>query len=216
MRLFARRPSGTEPDPLSPLRLHIGCGTEAIAGWVNVDSKELPGVDRVLDVTAGLPFEDASAIYAEHFIEHLSLDQGLGFLAECRRVLRDDGVMRLSTPNLDWVYRTHYRIGSWSSPEETLFDCLVINRAFHGWGHQFLYNDQTLSAVLRASGFASVRFHRYGESDIEWMRGLERHETWTDTPELPHVIIAEATGRAAPVELPERLLTEFREAIGTR
>ncbi|MDQ2978064.1 MAG: hypothetical protein M3R62_02505, partial [Acidobacteriota bacterium] len=109
MKLFAGRHAASAP----PARLHIGCGSEAIPGWLNIDSRELPGVDRVLDVTRGLPFENVSAIYAEHFLEHLSLDHGLEFLSRCRQALRDDGVLRLSTPNLDWVYLTHYRIGKW-------------------------------------------------------------------------------------------------------
>lgn len=197
----------------SPARLHVGCGSEAIAGWVNIDSRPLPGVDRVLDVTSGLPFENVTAIYAEHFLEHLSFDDGLRFLAECRRALRDDGVLRLSTPNLDWVYLTHYQIGRWSEDEESLRDCFQLNRAFHGWGHRFLYNAPSLAAVLRASGFATVRFQKYGESDLAELRGLERHETWEDTPELPHVIIAEAQGRAAPRPLPAKLLDPFREAV---
>ncbi|HXM78954.1 MAG TPA: hypothetical protein VOA00_06965 [Thermoanaerobaculia bacterium] len=209
MKLFAGRPAASA----APARLHIGCGSEAIPGWLNIDSRELPGVDRVLDVTRGLPFENVSAIYAEHFLEHLSLDHGLEFLSECRRALRDDGVLRLSTPNLDWVYLTHYRIGKWPDDEETLKDCLQLNRAFHGWGHRFLYNGPTLAAVLRASGFDSVRFERYGESEVSELRGLERHQTWEDTPELPHVIIAEAFGRAVPRPLPAAFLSAFREAL---
>ena len=133
MKLFGTRPAADRVD-----RLHIGCGTEAIAGWINVDNKPLPGVDRVLDVTAGLPFENVTAIYAEHFIEHLAFDQGLAFLAECRRALSADGVLRLSTPNLDWVYATHYRLDAATPPQQAFADCLVLNRAFHGWGHQFL------------------------------------------------------------------------------
>ena len=213
MRFFRK---ATAPSPAAPTRLHVGCGSEAIAGWVNIDSRPLPGVDQVLDVTSGLPFENVSAIYAEHFLEHLSLQDGLAFLAECRRALGDDGVLRLSTPNLDWVYLTHYQVGQWKDDEESLRDCLQLNRAFHGWGHQFLYNPQSLSAVLRASGFASVRFQRYGQSDLAELRGLERHETWEDTPELPHVIIAEAFGRGAPRPLPEEHLRPFREALAIR
>lgn len=211
MRLFAR----TAPPSTAPLRLHVGCGQEAIAGWVNIDNKALPGVDRVLDVTVGLPFRNVVAIYAEHFLEHLSLDQGLAFLAECRRALADTGVLRLSTPNLDWVYATHYRLSGDSDERERLNDCLQLNRAFRGWGHQFLYNERMLAAVLRANGFASVRFQRYGESDVPELRGLERHETWRDTPEMPHVIIAEASGRAAASPLPADLVAPFREAIAT-
>jgi len=213
MKLFARsNPSASS----APLRLHVGCGQEALAGWVNIDNKQLPGVDRVLDVTRGLPFENAAAIYAEHFLEHLSLDHGLAFLAECRRALSDAGILRLSTPNLDWVYLTHYRVGSWADEDQSLGDCLQLNRAFHGWGHQFLYNRVMLAGALRAAGFDRVEFQRFGESGVAELRGLERHETWEDTPELPHVLIAEAAGRRAPVPLPEKPLMEFREAIGTR
>jgi len=178
-------------------RLHIGCGRSPIAGWVNVDQLPLPGVDRVLDVGEGLPFENVSYLYAEHFLEHLSLQEGLGFLRGCRRVLSPQGVIRLSTPNLDWVMKTHYRLGQWSSEEEALVDCLKTNRAFHGWGHQFLYNRPTLALALRTAGFERVRFYTYGESDRPELSGLERHEEYQDTPDFPHVIIAQATGLSA-------------------
>src|SRR5262249_42754065 len=213
MALFGRN---AEKPQARPTRLHIGCGQEAIPGWINLDTRTLPGVDRVLDVRLGLPFEDVSAIYAEHFLEHLSLEEGLSFLRECRRALNQGGVLRLSTPNLDWVYATHYRIGPEFSNEKRVHDCLQLNRAFHGWGHQFLYNRETLEAVLRAAGFAETSFHRYGESGIAQLQGLERHQTWEDTPELPHVIIAEACGSAPPRPLSEKLLQEFLEAIHTK
>jgi predicted SAM-dependent methyltransferase len=213
MRLFQK--SGPEPISTGP-RLHIGCGQEAIPGWVNIDSRQLPGVDRVLDIRQGLPFENVDAIYAEHFLEHLSLEDGLAFLRECRRVLTPQGILRLSTPNLDWVYATHYRLGQTTSDDDRVLDCLRLNRAFQGWGHQFLYNGSMLSAALRACGFATVAFHRYGQSGEKALRGLERHETWEDTEELPHVIIAEASGRARPEPLPPELLREFLEAIHTR
>ncbi len=213
MRLFRKaQPEAGE----AVTRLHIGCGQEAIPGWLNIDSRPLPGVDQVLDVRQGLHFQNVAAIYAEHFLEHLSLDDGLAFLRECRRALSPAGILRLSTPNLDWVYATHYRFGRWASEEETVRDCLQINRAFHGWGHQFLFNRPMLAAALRASGFATISFHRYGQSDVAELRGLERHQTWEDTPELPHVIIAEATGTATEQPLPRKLLEEYREAINTR
>jgi predicted SAM-dependent methyltransferase len=214
MRLFQKP---TPAPGASRSRLHIGCGQEAIPGWINIDTRPLPGVDRVLDVRQGLPFEDVAAIYAEHFLEHLSLEEGLTLLKECRRALSPEGTLRLSTPNLDWVYATHYRFGQETSDDDRLLDCLRLNRAFHGWGHQFLYNRSMLSAALRACGFDRVSLHRYGESGVEFLRGLERHQTWEDTEELPHVIIAEASGRARQLEpLPEKLLGEFLEAIHTR
>jgi len=214
MRLFGRaRP---EPAPVErPLRLHIGCGQQAIADWINIDNQALPGVDQVLDVRRELPYANVASIYAEHFLEHLSLDDGLGFLRACRRVLAPSGVLRLSTPNLDWVLATHYR-GPAVPEEDGRLDCLRLNRAFHGWGHQFLYNRPMLLGALRSAGFARVTPQRYGESARPELSGLERHETWEDTAELPHVLIVEAEGEAEPVPIAEELLKEFRDALGAR
>ena len=214
MRLFRRNAAPASADS-RPARLHIGCGEQSLKGWINIDNQGLPGVDQVLDVRHGLPFSGVAAIYAEHFLEHLSLDDGLAFLRECRRVLLPEGVLRLSTPNLDWVILTHYR-GPAAGDDDAREDCFRINRAFHGWGHQFLYNGATLESALAASGFASVERRVYGKCERPELAGLERHETWEVTPDLPHVLIVEAWGAAEPRPFAEPLMREFREAIGSR
>jgi predicted SAM-dependent methyltransferase len=164
-------------------------------GWVNVDNAPYPGVDQVLDVTAGLPFENVRFIFAEHFIEHIAYPSALELLRECRRVLRDDGVLRLSTPNLDWVWATHYR--ATMNDEESVQACFALNRAFRGWGHQFLYNETTLRATLMEAGFSSFLRCEYGESAHPELRGLERHEKSADYGSLSHILIMEAGGRGA-------------------
>jgi predicted SAM-dependent methyltransferase len=184
-RQRARRPLTTHEIE----RLHIGSGPLVREGWTNIDIEYHPGVAHVLDVRDGLPFRGARYVYAEHFIEHLTYDEGLRFLKECRAVLRDDGVLRLSTPNLDWVHATQYASG------DAVKDCFAMNKAFRAWGHQFLYNLATLTATLNAAGFDTVRAHRYGESDDANLRGLERHEVSLDSAQLPHVIVVEASGR---------------------
>ena len=187
------------------MRLHIGSGPHHLDGWVNIDSVEYPGVDKVLDVTTGLPFEDVSFIFAEHFIEHLHYRDAAFLLHECRRVLRDDGVLRLSTPNLDWVWASHYR--RVLTEEQQVLGAFGINRAFRGWGHQFLYNQGTLAATLRAAGFGEVIRCRYGESSHPELQGLERHEQNPDFDSLSHILIVEARGRGgqAPEYLKEPL-----------
>ena len=171
-------------------KLHIGSGRARLEGWVNMDVQALPGVDVVADVTQGLEFENAEAIFAEHFLEHLAIDDALSFLLEAHRVLGPDGWIRLSTPNLDWVWSTHYRLDL--DGEGKRAAALQLNRAFHGWRHRFLWNREMLGEALAACGFDPVRWCRYGESELPAFQGIERHETYTDAPELPHVIIAEA------------------------
>ena len=174
-------------------RLHLGCGPLHLDGWINIDNLPYPGVDRVVDVLQGLPFDDVSVVFAEHFIEHFSYADGLALLRDCRRVMTDDGVLRLSTPNLDWVWATHYR-ADLNTPD-SVQACFALNRAFRGWGHQFLYNEGTLTATLMGAGFSTVKRVEYGESEHPELRGLERHETSIDYPPLSHILILEAWGR---------------------
>jgi predicted SAM-dependent methyltransferase len=202
MPLFSRFRSA----PSRP-RLHVGSGRARLEGWVNIDIQQIPGVDVVADVTQGLQFENAEAVFAEHFLEHLAIDDAIKFLLESHRVLGPGGWLRLSTPNLDWVWVTHYRLAG--SEDEKRHGALALNRAFHGWRHQFLWNREMLGEALAACGFEPVRWCRYGESALPVFQGIERHETYEDEPDLPHVIIAEAS-KGAPQ--PERL-ERFRELV---
>jgi hypothetical protein len=190
-----------------PLRLHIGSGNVRLPGWTNVDVQPLPGVDVIADVTRGLDFQGAEAVFSEHFLEHLALDDALRFLLEVHRVLADGAWARLSTPNLDWVWRTHYRLEGEAAEKRAA--ALAINRAFRGWRHQFLWNGEILAEALAACGFEEIRWCRRGESEIPLFRDLERHDTYGDTGELPHILIAEAR-KGAP--RPERL-DELRAAV---
>ncbi|MCU1245847.1 MAG: hypothetical protein JWN02_1757 [Acidobacteria bacterium] len=175
------------------MHLHLGCGPHRLDGWLNVDNASYPGVDRLLDVTCGLPFEDVSLIFAEHFIEHLDFRAAAALLRECRRVLRDDGVLRLTTPNLDWVWASHYK--PVLTADEELLACFAINRAFRGWGHQFLYNFGTLRDTLLEAGFRDVVRREYGHSEHPELQGLESHEQNPDFEGLSHILIVEASGR---------------------
>lgn len=192
----------------APLLLHVGCGEQRLEGWVNIDRQELPSVDFVADVTAGLPFENAAALFAEHFLEHLPLDEALAFLLEAHRVLAPGALLRLSTPNLDWVLATQYTADA-SPAGGVVQGALRLNRAFHGWSHRFLWNRPLLAAALEAAGFEELRWCRHGESEWPPLRGLERHAVDADTAELPHVLIVE--GRKGAREAAR--LAAFRDLL---
>jgi len=162
----------------------------------------------VADVTQGLAFTRVDAVYAEHFLEHLWPDQALEFLCEVREVLARQGCLRLSTPNLDWVWRSHYVPDESEERKREL--AVMINRAFHGWEHKFLWNRELLTEALEATGFEELIWHRYGESRSELFRGIERHETYEDDATSHHVIIVEARrGRPDPKGL-EALRQRFQ------
>lgn len=205
--VFVAAPSVAE------VRLHLGSGPVALPGWINIDNLPYPGVDHVWDLRRGLPYRDARFIYAEHFVEHLAYDDAVSLLRECRRVLHPEGVIRLSTPNLDWVVLNSYHPGQWERPADAARDCMWLNRAFRGWGHQFLYNSAMLEGLLSESGFGQVRFEAYGHSEHPELSGLEHHESYPDTPEVPHVLVVEASGFSGGVAPYDEYLKEYRRDV---
>jgi predicted SAM-dependent methyltransferase len=54
------------------------------------------------DAREPFPFEDEvfQWIISEHFIEHITPNQAVHWLKECRRMLKPGGIMRISTPDL--------------------------------------------------------------------------------------------------------------------
>src|SRR5207245_635222 len=86
-------------------KLHLGCGDNVLAGWLNTDY--LPNSREImhLDATRPFPFKDETFdyVFSEHMIEHVPHRDGLNMLAECRRVLKSSGKLRISTPNLAFL-----------------------------------------------------------------------------------------------------------------
>ena len=165
-----------------------------MADWWNVDIRSFKGVDEVADVTVPWPWNDLDYVYGEHFLEHLSPDQAVAFLRQARAGLRPGGRIRLSTPGLEWVWQTHFRPAG--SAADVVADTYRANRAFHGWGHQFLYSRPFLEHLLTALGLTDIRFFPYGESDDPNLRGLELHGAPETVGGWPSVWNVEATPTA--------------------
>lgn len=67
----AQEPAVISAIPAHDLRLNLGAGHLALPGYVNIDNRELPGIDVVAEVE-NLPFAESSVaeIYSSHFLEH--------------------------------------------------------------------------------------------------------------------------------------------------
>lgn len=91
-----------------PRKLHLGCGGNYLAGWLNTDYYRDDKRSR-LDVTKRFPFPDGSFDFAfsEHMIEHISYTDARTMISECFRVLKPGGVLRLSTPDFRFLIRLY-------------------------------------------------------------------------------------------------------------
>ncbi len=143
---------------------------------------------RYLNLHKPLPFESSSvdAIYASHVWEHLHLHDAVTALKECRRVLRNRGILRLAVPNLRYfcqeylkstdpdaahklhqnlLYRPDKRINSW---QKRIYTALTD---FHS--HKFMYDPAYLSLLMTESGFVDVCERGFSDSGIPEIGSVE-------------------------------------------
>jgi hypothetical protein len=84
------------------LKLDLGCGPNKQAGFHGVDTRQIPGVDTVFDLSkAPWPWEDNSVgqVHCSHFLEHLSGEERVGFFNELYRVMVKDAQATIVTPH---------------------------------------------------------------------------------------------------------------------
>ncbi len=133
---------------MTKIKLHLGCGTVVVDGWINVDyslgarlskiptfryfNKKLKLFDVewkgnifLHDLTKKLPWKDNSVdyIYCSHTLEHFTKDDGRYLLSEIYRVLKKGGLTRIIVPDLGII------IDKFNKKEimaEDLVNCLEV------------------------------------------------------------------------------------------
>jgi len=172
-------------------RLQIGAGPTLLEGWLSTDIAPRSESVVFLDATKPFPFDDGvfDYIYSEHMIEHISWDDGLFMLRECRRILKPGGTVRIATPDLEVLLGLYN--GQQASPTgdkyirwitDTFLDqvrvyepSFVINNAFRNWGHQFIYDGKLMEMAMREAGLTNITRYRPGESRHADLQGIESH-----------------------------------------
>jgi len=169
-------------------KLHLGCGHNILEGWVNTDSCPVSSDVLSLDVSKPFPLDDNQfdCVFSEHMIEHLSYVEGLSVLKESYRVLKKGGIIRVSTPDIEFLinlYNGHKtelqkRYIKWAtdtfiSNAPSYSDTYVINNFVRDWGHLFIYDKKILCDSLERAGFKSIRRCLLNESSHEALRNLE-------------------------------------------
>ncbi len=182
-------------------KLQIGSGPNYHEGWLCTDIVPVPPHTVYLDATRRFPFDDATFnfIYSEHMIEHISWNDGLSMLRECRRVMRPGGCIRVATPDLEVLIGLHSgkdapiseRYIKWITDQQldgihAYKASFIINNAFYSWGHKFLYDSELLTMAMQEAGFINIRRCSPGQSEHEPLSCLEpyRHDSGNTASEM--------------------------------
>lgn len=180
-----------------PSNLHIGCGPHCLSGWLNTDINRVLSNVYYLDATRKFPFENETFdfVFSEHLIEHLGFQGAKNMLCEAFRILKPGGVLRIATPDIQFLFELYqhredpkvksYLAWSASAFYPDVYDYFkenisfsspfIISYFFRNWGHQAIFDQETLSYMLRESGFSHVASCSIGNSSYSELCGLESH-----------------------------------------
>jgi hypothetical protein len=137
------------------VRLNIGAGHVAMDGYLNVDMRELPGIEIVAAVDR-LPFEpgDIAEIFSSHILEHFpepALIRSL--LPYWFSLLRPGGTFRAIVPDLD-AMATAYAEGEFSF--ERLRLVTYGGQEYEGDFHFTGFTPASLASMLTETGFVDI------------------------------------------------------------
>ena len=205
-------------------RLHLGCGTHVLGGWLNADRAPRRADVLRLDATRPFPFptNTFAYVYSEHLLGSLSFDGAAAMLRECRRVLAPGGKVRIATPDLAFLTglvanelsATQRRYVEWFRARtarsrrglRTRGVCedagFVVNQYLSAWSLEVVYDEAMLRTALKAAGFCAATRCGLAASNETALRDLANEKRlpagflWLES------LTIEATKSASP--LPRR------------
>lgn len=192
-------------------KLNLGSGLNSALGWINYDWGLLPLIGKfrltsilvnlhlldksynwkwpkisLVNIKDELPDENNSVdyIYCSHVLEHFEKEEAIKILRECKRVLKDKGIIRIVLPNLSKI------IESYDSAD-------IFNREYFGFdkdlyvgisgkikrlfirSHQWMYDKKTAIEILKIAGFTKINicsFNKGKTPDIEKLDLKQHHK----------------------------------------
>lgn len=171
--------------------LNVGCGKDYKDGWINIDNNSDNNIEKLdlnWDLTNPLPFPDKSVdfIFNEHFIEHLTVEEGQAAIKDLMRVLKSGGVMRIATPDLEVTVHKYLNIPIDQDPALKKFGLDFIktkaeriNIGFRWWGHKWVYDWDELERRLKEAGCNKIERVNLGKSKHAALDNLETREEST-------------------------------------
>ncbi|MCK4881416.1 MAG: methyltransferase domain-containing protein [Candidatus Omnitrophica bacterium] len=148
------------------MKLHLGCGTKKLEGWVNIDSVEACQPDLLHDISQPLPYEDQSAdeILAEDVLEHF--DKYLRFVVfdEWVRVLKVGGTVTLQVPDFKKILFKYFKFGYDNFVDFIFGENLWESKAYigHFGNHKWGYSKNTLPAFVELFGVEPITVETKG------------------------------------------------------
>jgi predicted SAM-dependent methyltransferase len=160
------------------LKLNLGCGTVRLDGFVNVDIRFLPGVDRIEDIRYLRSFKNDSVdlIYACAVLEHLNRWEYKHALKRWYDLLKPGSILRISVPGWEDLVKHYNKHGDL----RILMGMLYGGQDYEQNFHHHVWDFKIMEEDLLETGFKQV--YRY-----DWRETEHAHVDDFSQSYLPHM-----------------------------
>src|ERR1035437_720851 len=92
--------------------LNLGCGKRFHPDWINIDFVSSSKDVIACNLLKGIPYESNTfaVVYHSHVLEHFPKNEVNNFIAECFRVLKKDGIIRIAVPDFEALVKEYLHI----------------------------------------------------------------------------------------------------------
>ena len=163
------------------MKLHLGCGTKKMAGWVNIDSVKSVGPDVVHDLTKPFHYADLTVdeVLAEDLLEHF--DKYMRFIVfyEWVRVLKINGIITLQVPNFKKLLWRYFKLGYTNFVDMVFGENMWNSKMYigHFGNHKWGYSVESLQEFVRIFGIEPMTVETVG-LNIRLVGKKMNHVTW--------------------------------------
>lgn len=135
-----------------PLKLHIGCGSTTLEGYVNIDIRNTPAAEVIADAR-NLPYGESSVelIESYHLIEHIPRFDLPPTLIKWHKMLIPGGRVIVECPDLDKVCELYL------DGQDSVLALIYGGQRYPQHDtHYFGYNFKRLAALFQEAGFTEI------------------------------------------------------------
>ncbi len=151
---------------LSPLRLHLGCGTNKLEGWINIDSVKGFNPDVVHDISRPLPYDDQTVdeVLAEDLLEHFDKYLRYVVFGDWARVLKIGGLITVQVPNFKKILYRYFKFGYDHFVDFIFGENMWRSEVYlgHFGNHKWGYSEASLKSFVQLFGIEPVSLQRKG------------------------------------------------------
>lgn len=150
-----------------PVQLHLGCGKRFLPGFLHIDQDDYDHIDYRSSISSleYIPSNSVHLIYCCHALEYFDYLQVNDVLKEWSRVLKPNGILRISVPDFEKIIKIYSKTKNMKLLYGFIYGrYLKENSTREPIYHKTIFTLTSLKEYLLSNGFGNVREYKWQDT----------------------------------------------------